>query len=205
MLELDHVFAIVTAPDLAAARLEADGWILDAGQAHPGQGTRNRRLRWRGFFVELVWITDPDEASRNVLRLDRRAPSTTPEASPFGIAFRGLLPAELIDEYWLYDALGPRIWIHRDNEAAPGRTMVLVLETGGHQMQRRRDLLGADAVAPQPAGDLEEVRLHGPAGPVLPSYAGPPVIHEPGPHRMELVVNRDGFPLQISAELTIRR
>ena len=72
MLELDHVFCIVGDPGTAARRLEDDGWALDAGQAHRGQGTRNRRLVWPGLFFELMWVTDMGEARSNPLRLDRR-------------------------------------------------------------------------------------------------------------------------------------
>jgi hypothetical protein len=162
VLELDHVFAIVTDPDDAAARLEADGWILDEGQEHAFQGTRNRRLRWRGVFFELVWVTSEDEVSHNVLQLDRRVASAARGASPFGIAFRGSLGPELMSRYWLYDSLGPRILIHRDNESAPERPMVLVLETDTDHMEPRRRLLGARETAPQPAGDLNEIRLQGP-------------------------------------------
>ena len=89
MLELDHVFCIVGDPGPAARCLEDDGWVLDAGQAHGGQGTRNRRLVWPGLFFELMWVTDVGEARSNPLRLDRRADSTTTGASPLGLGFRG--------------------------------------------------------------------------------------------------------------------
>jgi hypothetical protein len=58
VLELDHVFCIVSDPDEAVRRLEDDGWVLDAGQAPRGQGTRNRRLCWAAQFLELLWVSD---------------------------------------------------------------------------------------------------------------------------------------------------
>ncbi len=138
MLELDHVFCLVADPDRAAQRLEDDGWVLDAGQAHRGQGTRNRRLVWPERFFELVWVTDVDEARANPLRLDRRADWPTTGASPVGLAFRGRITAAGRDEYWVYDALGPRIWIHRDNERFPERPLVFVLELTVDEMEHRR-------------------------------------------------------------------
>ena len=57
VLELDHVFWMVADPAEAVRRLEDDGWVLDTGQAHGGQGTRNRRLAWREQFFELLWVT----------------------------------------------------------------------------------------------------------------------------------------------------
>jgi len=113
VLELDHVFAMVTDPGQAAARLEDHEWVLDVGQAHRGQGTRNRRLVWPEAYFELLWLTDAAEAAANPLRLDRRAAWTTAGASPFGVAFRGQIESADSHEFWLYDALGPRIWIHR--------------------------------------------------------------------------------------------
>jgi hypothetical protein len=82
---------MVTDPGQAARRLEDDGWVLDAGQAHRGKGTRNRRLAWPEQFFELLWVTDAAEARSNPLRLDRRADWTSTGASPFGLAFRGRL------------------------------------------------------------------------------------------------------------------
>ena len=50
VMELDHVFCMVTSDDDWAARLAAAGWRLDAGSTHRGHGTRNRRLRWTGCY-----------------------------------------------------------------------------------------------------------------------------------------------------------
>ena len=129
---------MVSDPCEAARRLEDDGWVLDAGQAHRGQGTRNRRLAWPEQFFELLWVTDAAEARANPLRLDRRADWTTTGASPFGLAFRGPIDPVDSDDFWLYDLLGPRIWIHRDNERCPDRPLVFVLETAEEEMAQRR-------------------------------------------------------------------
>src|SRR5262249_28676932 len=101
VLELDHVFFVVGDPEDAVARLEGEGWALDEGQAHAGQGTRNRRLIWPGLFFEILWVIDAEELRGNVLRLDRRAGWRASGASPVGLAFRGQVePAG----FWLYDA-----------------------------------------------------------------------------------------------------
>src|SRR5262245_15349752 len=89
VIELDHVFCLVSDPDEAARRLEGDGWTLDAGRAHGGQGTRNRRPFWPEQYFELLWVCDAAEARTNPLRLDRRAHWRTTGASPFGLGFRG--------------------------------------------------------------------------------------------------------------------
>lgn len=198
MLELDHVFCIVCDPAEAVRRLEDDGWMLDEGQAHRGQGTRNRRLIWPELFFELVWVIDVGEARANPLRLDRRADWVTTGASPFGVGFRGRISSAESGEYWLYDALGPRIWVHRDNERFPERPLVFVLEVTADGTKRRR----AGVHRRQP-GDLREIHIQGPSAPSLPAFAGPPIVHLPGPHRLELVIGDEARARPVCETLNI--
>ena len=205
VLELDHVLCMVSDPCEAARRLEDDGWVLDAGQAHRGQGTRNRRLAWPEQFFELLWVTDAAEARANPLRLDRRADWTTTGASPFGLAFRGPIDPVDSDDFWLYDLLGPRIWIHRDNERCPERPLVFVLETAEEEAEQRRPRVGmSGTVAHHRPGELREVRVRGPSAPSLPPFAGPPIVYAEGPHMMELVVGDAGSHRPVSDALVMR-
>jgi hypothetical protein len=203
VLELDHVFCLVGDPDDAAQRLEDDGWVLDAGQAHRGQGTRNRRLAWPEHFFELLWVTDAAEARANPLRLDRRADWTTTGASPLGMAFRGQVDPAQVGDFWLYEALGSRIWIHRDNEHAPERPLVFVLEAADEELERRRRRVRTSVAHHRP-GELRELRMHGPSTPSLPPFAGPPIVYVKGPHLLELVVGDEGIARRISDALVIR-
>ena len=198
MLELDHVFFLVDDPAGAAGRLEAAGWVLDAGRQHAAQGTRNRRLRWRERFFVLLWVEDEAQARANALRLDRRAGWRETGASPTGLALRGRPGADELPAFWPYDELGIRIWIHRDNEDHPERPMVFSLELDPALVAQRPD---ADA-QPRP-GELRELRVGGPAPPSLPAYAGPDVVHVPGPHGLELVVHPDGEGLEVAEGLTL--
>src|SRR6476646_5443403 len=197
MLELDHVFCMVSDPPSAVRLLEQDGWVLDDGRTHPGQGTRNRRLVWSEQFFELLWVADVAEARANALGMDVRAAWETTGASPVGLAFRGQLDAASTDAYWPYDALGFRIWIHRDNERFPERPLVIVLETEGLARPRR-------PAGPSQPGELREVRVHSPSAPSLPPFTGPPVVHLPGPHRLELVAGEGRAELAVAEGLVIR-
>jgi hypothetical protein len=170
-----------------AQRLAGAGWSLDEGTAHPGQGTRNRRLIFAANYLELVWVADGAEAAANPVRLDRRADWRTTGASPFGFGFRGELAEEDLGDYWLYEALGIPIWIHRDNEQAPERPLVFVLPA----FERRG---GREA--------LRAVRLTGPAPPRLPEHAGPAFTYAPGEHRLELEVG-DGAALEVTELLVL--
>ena len=121
-LALDHVFCVVDDPDQVVGRIERAGWVLDAGSEHAGQGTRNRRLVWHEQYLELVWVADALEARTNPLRLDRRGDWLNTGASPFGFGLRGQLPDRCRGDYWLYEELGPRIWVHHDtSERRSGR------------------------------------------------------------------------------------
>ncbi|HLM07551.1 MAG TPA: VOC family protein [Blastococcus sp.] len=193
MLELDHVLCMVTEAGSWARRLEAGGWWLDAGTAHPGQGTRNRRLIWDGQYLELAWIENGTEAGNNPLRLDRRADWRATGASPFGIGLRGRpAPAEE-PAFWLYTDLGFPIWVHRDNEDRPERPLLFVLD-----LPARR---GAGPARPE--GRLLTVEHHGPAPADLPCFTGPSWTYRPGPHRLELFVDR-GRPVEVSEHLSLR-
>ncbi len=201
VLELDHVFCFVSDPDEAARRLEDDGWVLDAGQAHRGQGTRNRRLAWPQQYLELLWVADAAEARANPLRLDRRARWRTTGASPIGLGFRGQLDPADSGDFWLYDALGLRIWIHRDNEHVPERPLVFVLEMTDDEIEqcRRRE-----PIVHRRTGELREVRVQGPTAPSLPSFRATPIVCETGEHLLELVVGGAGARRPVSDGLVIR-
>jgi hypothetical protein len=186
-LELDHVFCMVGNLDEVASRVENAGWMLDSGSVHSGQGTRNRRLVWPERYLELVGITDRREASANRMRMDRRADWASTGASPFGFGLRGELAAADRGDYWLYEDLGIRIWVHRDNEQAPERPLVFVLEMDkAHLLERRARLRGADRGG-QPHGSLEAIHVQANAPARLPIYAGPPVTQSRGASQLELV------------------
>ena len=185
-LELDHVFCMVGDLDEVASRIESAGWTLDRGSVHPGQGTRNRRLVWPERYLELVGITDPREAGGNPMRLDRRADWASTGASPFGFGLRGELAAADRGDYWLYEDLGIRIWVHRDNEQAPERPLVFVLEMDeAHRLQRRARLGSADRSGQ--LGSLEAIHVQANAPARLPVCAGPRVTRSRGAPQLELV------------------
>jgi hypothetical protein len=145
-----------------------------------------------GHYLELAWLEDRAEARANPLRLDRRADWATTGASPFGIGLRGRLAPEQEPAFWLYADLGFPIWVHRDDEQRPARPLVFVLD-----LPPRRP-----AVATGPAGALQCVHHVGPAAADVPRYAGPRVVHRPGQHRLELVVDA-GRPVEVSDLLAI--
>ena len=204
-LELDHIVCMVDDLDQPSRVLERDGWVLDAGTVHVGQGTRNRRLAWPDHHLELLCVTDEREARSSPLRLDRRARWSTTGASPFGVGFRGVLAQTEQDDFWLYEEGGARIWIHRDNERAPERPLLFVVEASGEAMERRRPRSGPPALlAHRHGGTLTEVRVTGPAPAPLPPYTGPPIVQSAGPPHLELVVGTGRRSRRITPILAIR-
>jgi hypothetical protein len=186
-LELDHVFCMVGDLDEVAGRVEDAGWTLDSGSVHSGQGTRNRRLVWPERYLELVAITNRGEARANRMRMDLRADWASTGASPFGFGLRGELATPDRGDYWLYDDLGIRIWVHRDNDQAPERPLVFVLEMDESQLvHRRARLRGADRGG-RLGGSLEAIRVHADAPARLPICAGPALTQSKGTSQLELI------------------
>jgi len=83
------------------------GFVEGSGNAHPGQGTANRRFFFDNFMLELLWVSDPGEVRNETTRGTRlwdRCEREGPEVSPFGIIFRPSRsgPAEAPFPTWPY-------------------------------------------------------------------------------------------------------
>lgn len=77
--------------DAAAAALAAAGCIEGPPNVHPGQGTACRRFYFVGFYLELLWVTDPGEAGGTLasrLGLLDRWRGRNGQACPIGICTR---------------------------------------------------------------------------------------------------------------------
>lgn len=89
--ELDHVFLCVELGAPEMDRLRGLGLVEGDPNEHPGQGTACRRVFFRNAYLELIWVTDPDEAGGGVaapLRLLDRWSGRDGAASPFGVCAR---------------------------------------------------------------------------------------------------------------------
>ncbi len=90
-IELDHVF-ICTGPGAPEAE-EFLRFGLREGppNRHPGQGTACRRFAFMNAMIELVWVSDAEEAQSGCTRrtqLWERWTGRFGKASPFGICVR---------------------------------------------------------------------------------------------------------------------
>ena len=103
-LLLDHIF-IITKPQAGeATRLSELGFIEGNANVHPGQGTSNRRFFLDGFTIELLYVSDEEEAEKGAGKgLGILARSHDVEACPFGIVVR-VPGAETIPDFpsWQY-------------------------------------------------------------------------------------------------------
>ena len=90
-MEIDHIFICVP-PKANEAELLIDfGFSEGSANNHPGQGTANRRFFFDNAVIELLFLTDSDEARSELTRPTRlyeRLTSKRGEDSPFGICFR---------------------------------------------------------------------------------------------------------------------
>lgn len=88
-LELDHFFILTDKAPRCAEQLVALGLVEGSSNSHPGQGTANHRFFCKNSMLELLYISDADEANNgpaSKLRLTERSGSDA--ASPFGLVFR---------------------------------------------------------------------------------------------------------------------
>jgi hypothetical protein len=88
---VDHAFIGCTTGAPEADALLRLGFAEGSSNTHPGQGTANRRFYFDNFMLELVWVTDPDEARNERTRRTRlweRCARQDSEVQPFGIIFR---------------------------------------------------------------------------------------------------------------------
>lgn len=88
-LLLDHLFILTDPGAPVADRLVESGFVEGSSNTHPGQGTANRRFFFSDFTLELLYISDKDEAAHGAgknLRLLERCNDA--EASPFGLVVR---------------------------------------------------------------------------------------------------------------------
>jgi len=88
-LSLDHIF-IITQPGATEAESLSDiGLVEGSSNVHPGQGTSNRRFFLYGFTIELLYVSDEEEAANGAGKeLGILPRSRDIEASRFGIVVR---------------------------------------------------------------------------------------------------------------------
>ncbi len=60
--EIDHLFVFTSAGGSEADRLVEVGLTEGSPSYHAGQGTRNRRFFFHGSMLELLWVSDREEA-----------------------------------------------------------------------------------------------------------------------------------------------
>lgn len=89
--DLDHFFVAVDGPEVAREALESAGFLAGPSNTHPGQGTASRGILFENVYLELIWLSDADEARSPGIRRTRLADRLDPggAACPFGIGLRG--------------------------------------------------------------------------------------------------------------------
>jgi hypothetical protein len=87
-IALDHVFIFCDECGPEAESLLGIGLIEGSRNVHPGQGTSNRRFFFRGGFLELLWVSNPEEAQSSLTaptKLWPRWAARKQGACPFGM------------------------------------------------------------------------------------------------------------------------
>jgi hypothetical protein len=91
-MQLDHIFAFIDQESSAIADLEAKGLFVSYRRAHIGQGTANACFVFDNAFLELLWLTDVQDARSPPIartRLWERSQWQVQGTCPYGLAWRG--------------------------------------------------------------------------------------------------------------------
>ena len=91
LFELDHLLIRTDIGAPVADQLRDFGLTEGTSNAHPGQGTTNRRFFFDNAMLELLWVHNPEEAQSAVTRptqLWERWDGRHGDALPFGICLR---------------------------------------------------------------------------------------------------------------------
>jgi hypothetical protein len=88
---VDHVFVCCADGAPEADALAALGLAEGSGNTHPGQGTACRRFFFENAYLELIWVSDREEAQSDMVRPTRlwdRWSHRGQDASPFAVVLR---------------------------------------------------------------------------------------------------------------------
>jgi hypothetical protein len=91
LVELDHLFVCTAVGAPEAEKLVQFGLLEGPPNQHPGQGTANRRFAFANAMIELIWVSDANEAQSESTRrtlLWERWSGRQQNACPFGICLR---------------------------------------------------------------------------------------------------------------------
>ena len=70
-IALDHVFICCSVGAPEAAALQRLGLKESSPNTHPGQGTACRRFSFANAYLELLWVSDAEEARSDPVRRTR--------------------------------------------------------------------------------------------------------------------------------------
>jgi hypothetical protein len=90
-IELDHLFVCAAPSAPEAEQFIRYGFREAPSNRHLGQGTANRRFSFANAMIELLWVSDPEEAQSQIAKptlLWERWSGRHGGTSPFGICVR---------------------------------------------------------------------------------------------------------------------
>ena len=102
ILNLDHFFLLTSQPEQLAARIATTGLKEGPSNTHPGQGTQNRRFFLSNSTLELLTVSNPEEASTgpaSALAFESR--QSDQQTSSFGLIVRSESDSVMFDN-WEY-------------------------------------------------------------------------------------------------------
>ena len=151
-MDLDHLFVLVDPNGPELDDLRALGLVETYRRKHPGQGTENMCFAFDNLYLELLWVSDPQEArSPSITRtgLFERSLWRTEGTCRFGIAWR-----ETEGE----PTLAAPVWSYEPPYLPPGMSIAVAVDSDDPRMPLMFRSPGTSAPTDWPAerrGELQ--------------------------------------------------
>lgn len=101
-MEIDHIFICINDPEKITKTLIDFGLTEGETNTHVGQGTANKRFFFAGFYLELLYLADANEATSPATaptQFYERLTNRDDTISPFGFIFRPSDNGFLLQDY----------------------------------------------------------------------------------------------------------
>lgn len=217
-IAFDHLFICTTTNAPEVDHVLACGFSEGTSNAHPGQGTTNRRIFFDNAMLEFLWVVNQQEVQSSTIaptHFWERWQYRQTGYSPFGVIFRTVDsddPAQLLFETWAYcpPYLPPHLQIRVASNTCFTEPLLCVIPFGG-----RPDKLKGDRTQPLNhacgAREITQVQISLPSNqPLSPAtsaiQAAGLVTFEVGEHLAEVECDRgvQGKTVDFRPQLPLR-
>ncbi len=174
--EFNHTFMFVDKDFPEESLFRDSDLICTMEREHLGQGTSAKFIMFPDNYLEFIWMSNKDDAKKNLIPIQEKANWKTSGWNPFGIAFSGHVPEnekKYFEEYSPDYNRGKSIWIDKrsiENKEWPLLFFMEPAKDLGPKSYRPSVMLKDRPEAAISKNCIKQLTYHGPKFEV-PSYA----------------------------------